>query len=116
MNVAIKSAVCFAVLGCLIVSEASARANDVDIVTAKLKHDGPKTYELLSVKNNTDEPVTVSVRCGFFRGDELVATGSAPFNNVQPGETAYEETTSTQEQKVDRAECRVSGVIRGQRR
>ena len=82
-------------------------ANDVDLSKGRMSHEYGRAKQALSLKNNTRRPLNeVWAECGFFRGDELVGKGIASFRNVLPGQTAYDEATTTSGD-VTRTDCHI---------
>jgi hypothetical protein len=68
------------------------------------------TAQALGVKNNTNQTFArISATCGFYRGDELLGAGLATFDNVAPGQTAYDDTTHVKG-KADRSDCRIKSA------
>jgi hypothetical protein len=62
---------------------------------------------IISLKNNTDATVTVSVECGFFNHDQLVGRDSAGFVNVRPGQTVDIKGDA------DCTDCRIDAMFKG---
>jgi hypothetical protein len=96
----------------LITLPASAFAHDLALIKGRR---APSVFEgqveqFLSVKNNGSQTMNAMVECGFVKGDgveeTIVDTGSAGIVNLKPGQTAYEQITSSG--AFDRAECRIS--------
>jgi hypothetical protein len=69
--------------------------------------------QVLSLKNNSDQTVSVSVECGFYKGENLIDTDGADFINVRPGQLGYSHI-NTGEGDADRTDCRISNVIPGE--
>ena len=89
-------------------ASAIARAGNLDIVKGKLIND-EWTKQLLTVKNNTTVNfLFVEVECGFFRGDTLVAVGSAAVGNLEAGHAAYTEIVALVPD-ANHTDCRIGG-------
>jgi hypothetical protein len=67
--------------------------------------------QALSVKNSTEAAIEwVALECGFFHGDQLVATGVDSVVNLQAGQTGYATVSAKVTSRADipeRADCRV---------
>jgi hypothetical protein len=82
---------------------------DIDLIKGKLTHDDGYTTQLLTVKNNMPVALrSIFVECGFFYNDELIGSGTSWFQNVLPGQKAYD--TMTQHVVANRTDCRISIV------
>jgi hypothetical protein len=68
---------------------------------------------VLSLKNNTDQTITVSVECGFYKGDKLIDTDGTNFINVKPNQIGYGHVSATKGD-ADRTDCRIYNVMPGE--
>jgi hypothetical protein len=79
-----------------------------------LRHDSFGWPEqVLSLRNNTDKTVVVSVECGFYKGEKLIDTDGAHFINVKPRKLGYGRV-STSKGDADRTDCRIYNVMPGE--
>ena len=69
--------------------------------------------QVLSLKNNTDRTVSVSVDCGFYKGEKLIGTDGANFLNVRSGQPGYSQI-SIDKGDADRTDCRIYNVMPGE--
>jgi hypothetical protein len=91
-----------------------AKANNFDLIKGDITHDNSGWPEqLLTLKNNTKEIVTVSVECGFLKGNTLVGVDAAAFVDVPPNGNGYSHV-SNDKGDSDRTDCRITGVYHGE--
>ena len=83
-----------AVAGLILLSiQTAANAGDtLEIQKGRLSDDGSYGKQVVAVTNRSASVMSyVKVQCGFFRGSQLIAATFAIVENIQPGQTAYEE-------------------------
>ena len=85
---------CATVSGLLFVlfaSQAVAQTG-LTLVTGKLSYSGHFIRQVVSVKNESANPVrSIKVECGFFSQGKLIATGFTFVENVAPGSTGFKD-------------------------
>jgi hypothetical protein len=87
-------------------------ANTVEIIKGKMSRVDGQTFLVVGVKNvGTKELEGVLFECGYYNGNELVASSTSGFENILPGQTAFGTTGSGDETPVTRVVCRVSDVV-----
>jgi hypothetical protein len=98
----------FAALAILMVSAVMAVATeDVELIKGEFR-DGKQH---LAVKNNTASTIgLVFANCGFFRHKVLVDTATGMFQNVLPGQMAYDSAFSDAS-GVTSVDCRIDHIV-----
>jgi opacity protein-like surface antigen len=89
---------------------APAAAADVDLIRGKVRHENGFTRITLGIKNNTPAMITsASVERGFYRGDELVDSGSETVFNPKPDQIGYGDALGEGED-ITHIDCRIYDV------
>jgi hypothetical protein len=85
--------------------------NGLTLIMWRLTHSGSYIQQVVSVKNDTVNLVRIArIECGFFRGDQLIATGTTHVQNLAPASTGLSEALARSDVAADRAQCRVASV------
>ena len=64
----------------------------------------------LSVKNSAQETSDVTIECGFFNKEELIATQDAYVLRIAAGSTGYNTIMVSSDIAADRVECRIADI------
>jgi len=85
--------------------------NGLTLIMWRLTYSGSYIQQVVSVKNDTVNLVRIArIECGFFRGDQLIATGTTHVQNLAPASTELSEALARSDVAADRAQCRVASV------
>jgi len=106
-----KKALALTIFCCL---TRNAYAAEVDIAHGQLKHAAGTVWstQVIAAKNNGQPIKTLTIECGFFQGDRLLAAGRENADNVAAGQTVYIEIIGVDAASADRTDCRVSDIQR----
>ena len=107
MRTKIRSALLLVLFG----SQADAQSG-LTLSLGQLSFSGSYIKQVASVKNESGKLVrTIKVECGFFRQDQLIATGFAFIENVAPASSGFTDIlVHSSTGSADRSQCRISKV------
>jgi hypothetical protein len=102
----------FAVICAVVPVLAFAQAqNDPTLVIGQLSFSGTYIHQVVSVKNGSIKSFrSIKIECGFFRQDQLIATGYSFVDNLAPNSAGFTEVLASNNAAADRAQCRIAEV------
>ena len=105
---AMKKLLLVATVGAAALTNAYA-GEDITMKLGRFSLSGTRAEQPITIINNTTETIQhVFINCGFFRGGELVDTGTGMATNIQPKAEAY--TYASSYKAPDNVKCRINSV------
>jgi hypothetical protein len=101
-----------AIAAVAMLASSSAGAAEIDMTKGPLKRTRYGVEQLVIVKNDRADTISLGIECGLFHGNDLVGMGSQHSSNIEPGQTAYVAASANLSDAdaaaVDRTDCRIA--------
>jgi hypothetical protein len=85
-------------------------AQDAGVVLkmGRLSQVGSHSIQVVAVENHTSNLLqTVEVDCGFYQGDQLIASGYSYLDKIRAGDTGFKNVNGNTETGATFAKCRI---------
>jgi hypothetical protein len=83
-------------------------AQDPKLKIGRLSQDGSSAVQVVAVENHTSIFLKlVQIECGFYQGDQLMASGTKSLENIKAGDTGFAEVQGRNAAGATSTKCRL---------